>query len=387
MNRDSQLSFNLSAADGSVAKIRERLTSTGKSSKDLFPQRESLQFPDLDVTPVSPHPHALSKAVQWSDMAAIQAQLQSQSQAIESLTQALRSMERERESQHHHLQAIQEELQKLHEHEDEWVRAVDRARGSPETDRRIELWKREVSRELSNLRGQIDRATSLTSQEESFSAKLRREEMEHLRREVDQLKQQLRRQEEDLFHQQFEGREMRRQYERNCKTLENLTDSYRTHSLDLTKTLSQYQDTQRDVRQLKMTVTELKEEVRGLILREIHSSPVFPVLSTCKTDQESAERPVSHHEERPASDSEEDFSSIPSLGDVSSDDLSWVAERDVGRHGKPHATENFQLTESEDGTAASGLEEDVEKDVDSIDLDNELETPSESFQDLSVSDL
>uniref|UniRef100_A0A8C9VIA5 Uncharacterized protein n=1 Tax=Scleropages formosus TaxID=113540 RepID=A0A8C9VIA5_SCLFO len=385
MNWDTRFSSILSAADGSVAKMRERLTSAGKGSKDVFPQPEALRVPDLEVPPVSCPPQPLSLPVQWSDMTGIQAQLQSQNQAIESLTQALRFMERERDSQHRHLQALQEELQRLRDRENEWMRAGDRARGSPGAERRMELWKREVNREMSSLREQIDRAISLSNQEESFSSKLRREEVELLRREVDQLQQQLRKREEDLFHQQSETREVRRQYAQNCKTLENLTDSYRTHSLDLTKILSQYQDTQRDVRQLKVTVTELKEEVRGLILRERHSAPV---LTTFRADQESARRPVDHHEERSASDSEEDFSSTPSLGDVSSDDLSWLVERDTaGRRRKPHTSENFQLTESENGTGGSGLEEDAEKDEDSIDLNDEPETQSDSFQDFDVNDL
>uniref|UniRef100_UPI003AB0694D uncharacterized protein n=1 Tax=Centroberyx gerrardi TaxID=166262 RepID=UPI003AB0694D len=139
----------------------------------------------------------------------------------------------------------------------------------------MEQWRREVGRELSSLRGHITRATSLGNLEESFSSKLRREELEHLRREVDQLKTQLRRQEEDVFLQQSEARETRRQYERSCKTLEELTDSYRTHSFDLAKTVSQYTHTQQEVRQIRTTVSELKDEVRNLILRERQPTPLL----------------------------------------------------------------------------------------------------------------
>lgn len=90
------------------------------------------------------------------------------------------------------------------------------------------------------------------------------------------------RQEEDSFLQQAEARETRRQYEHSCKvhthcvrrlvfacgcavslrsltfplcafvqTLEDLTDSYRTHSTDLAKTVSQYSHTQEEVRQIR----------------------------------------------------------------------------------------------------------------------------------------
>ncbi|XP_070764985.1 uncharacterized protein [Enoplosus armatus] len=178
MNWDNQLSSILSVADGSVAKMRERLTSPGKFAK-----------------------------------------------------------------------GGEEEVRRLRER----VREGDESRRgqSPGAERRMEQWRREVGRELSSLRGHFTRATSLGNLEESFSSKLHREELEHLRREVDQLKTRLRRQEEDVFLQQAETRETRRQYEHSCKTLEELTDSYRTHSTDLAKTVSQYSRTQEEVRQMR----------------------------------------------------------------------------------------------------------------------------------------
>ncbi len=94
------------------------------------------------------------------------------------------------------------------------------------------------------------------------------------------------------------------------QTLEELTDSYRTHSTDLAKTVSQYSCTQEEVRQIRCvcvcmstrmyvyvwgfvsglsvnshvlqlisyhrtTVSELKEEVRRLILREREPTPLL----------------------------------------------------------------------------------------------------------------
>ncbi|KAG5850003.1 hypothetical protein ANANG_G00077670 [Anguilla anguilla] len=279
MNWDSELNSVLSAAESSVAKIRRQLATPGKYPKDMIPEREVSHMTDFKPPP-PPRPLpslALSPAPQWEDLAGIQAQLQSQNQAIESLTKALRSMESERQSQQLHLQALKEELRRLREREEarEQERVGGSASTSPGAERRMENWKREVGRELSSLRGHIDRAVSLTHQEESFSSKMQREEIEQLRREVDQLKQQLRRQEEDMFRQQSETREARRQSERSCKTLESLTDCYRTHSLDLTRTMSQHQSTQEDIRQLRLSVSELKDEVRGLTLRDRRPAPVL----------------------------------------------------------------------------------------------------------------
>ncbi|XP_076008954.1 uncharacterized protein LOC143002639 [Genypterus blacodes] len=224
MNWDSQMSSILSAADSSVAKMRERLTSPGKFSKggeDLFPVRERIHDSDLDRPPALPprSPFLLqaspchSPHIQRADLAALQTQLQMQSQSIESLNQRLRDMDRERQSQQHHIQMLQEEVQRLRE--DSRERDEAKRRQSPGAERRMEQWRREVGRELSSLRGHITRATSLGNLEESFSSKLHREELEQLRREVEQLKTRLRRQEEDAFLQQAENRETRRQYERS----------------------------------------------------------------------------------------------------------------------------------------------------------------------------
>ncbi|XP_054458910.1 dynactin subunit 1 [Anoplopoma fimbria] len=391
MNWDNQLSSILSVADGSVAKMRERLTSPGKFSKgveDLFPSRERICDSDLGPPAVPPRApllrqpsSSLSPAVQWADLAAIQSQLQIQSQAIESLTHKLHDVERERQSQQCHIQTLQEEVHRLREELRERERESRRG-PSPGAERKMEQWRREVGHELSSLRGHITRATSLSNLEESFGSKLRREELEHLHREVDQLKTQLRRQGEDAFLQQSEARETRRQYERSCKTLEQLTDSYRTHSSDLTKTLSQYSHTQQEVRQIRTSVSDLKEEVRRLVLKESQPSPL---LSAHTSGASPLPLPASHSRgvrvEEPDSDSE-DFSPTPSLAEVSSDDLSWLDDKDHALHQKPRVRLSVQSRRSDFAGPGSDLEDD-DNDDDLLDEDVNPDLGS----DLSLDDL
>ncbi|XP_042340165.1 histone-lysine N-methyltransferase, H3 lysine-79 specific [Plectropomus leopardus] len=372
MNWDNQLSSILSVADGSVAKMRERLTSPGKFAKggqDLFPVKERIHDSDLGPPALPPRglplrqsSAALSPTVQWADLAAFQSQLQIQSQAIESLTQRLQDTERERQSQQCQIQTLEEEVHRLREElrEREREMAESRRGQSPGAERRMEQWRREVGRELSSLRGHITRATSLGNLEESFSSKLRREELEHLRREVDQLKAQLRRQGEDVFLQQAEARETRRQYEHSCKTLEGLTDSYRTHSTDLAKTVSQYAQTQQEVRQIRTTVSELKEEVRRLILREHQPKPL---LSAHSSGASPLPLPGSHSRGVKAEDSDsEDFSPTPSLAEVSSDDLSWLDDKDPAFHQKPRVRLSVQSRRSNFSGPGSDLEDDDDDD-------------------------
>ncbi|KAM4629328.1 uncharacterized protein ACJ7VT_001672 isoform 1-T1 [Polymixia lowei] len=387
MNWDNQLSSILSAADGNVAKMRERLTSPGKFSKGKVSEmihNSDLDPPTLPLPPArSPLPQQLSSSlspgVQWADLAAIQSQLQMQSQAVESLTKKIHEMDRERQSQQHQIQTLQEEIRRLREESKERERERDEARRgqSPGAERMMEQWRREVGRELSTLRGHITRATSLGNLEESFSSKLRREELEYLRREVDQLKTRLRRQEEDVFLQQSEARETRRQYERSCKTLEELTDSYRTHSFDLAKTVSQYTHTQQEVRQIRLTVSELKDEVRNLILRERQPTPLLsPRTSALVPGAAPVPVPSSHsrrvrvQEAEPDSDSE-DFSPTASLAEVSSDDLSWLDDKEPALHQKsvPRVRLSTQSRRSELAGPGSDLDEEEEEDDDD---DNDL---------------
>ncbi|XP_026051002.1 coiled-coil domain-containing protein 157-like [Carassius auratus] len=359
MNWDQQLSSIISEADGSVAKMRERLTSHRRSyrgTEDVFPVREVTAGVDLKPS-----------AVQWSDLTAIQTQLQQQSQVIftpESLSS----------------RAAEETSDKLEEREQD----TGRRSLSPGPDRRIEQWKREMDRELSSLRAQINRAATLGNQEERgvalgnrqkrFSSKLRREELEQLRREVDILKNKLLRQEEDTFQLRSEARETRRQYEHSSKTLESFTDSYRTHSFDLARMVSQYQHTQQEVRDLRVTVSELKDEVRGLVLRETLPTPAPLTHKPVVTVKTSPQRRVS-------SGSDDDFSPTPSLGEISSDELdaSWLDEPEPQtRRRRRRVRLNSDITGSDLSDAGSGLDSN---------LGNDAEGVSDSPPDLSLSDL
>ncbi|XP_058494616.1 uncharacterized protein LOC131465756 [Solea solea] len=395
MNWDNQLNSILSVADGNVAKMRERLTSPrnfSKGGENVFPVRERIHASDLNppaLPPRAPLPTpSLSPGVQWTDLASLQSQLQMQSQAIESLNQKLHDMERERQSQQCHIQTLQEEVHRLREslRESERDRGESRRAQSPAAERRMEQWRREVERELSSLRGHITRATSLGNVEDSLSSKLRREELEHLRREVDQLKTRLRRQEEDVFLQQTEVRETRRQYERSCKTMEELTESYRTHSTDLSKTVSQYSHTQQEVRQIRTAVSELTDEVKSLILRDHEPTPLLSghVSGTSPFPLPHGRQGV--RVEAPDSDSE-DFSPTPSLAEISSDDLSWLDDKDSALHQKPRVRLSVQSRRSDFAGPGSDLEDvdDDEDDDRNCLLDDDLNPDLGS--DLSLNDL
>ncbi|XP_012721898.2 trichohyalin isoform X2 [Fundulus heteroclitus] len=383
MSWDSQLNSILSVADGSVAKMRERLTSAGKFPKGAE-VKESVVFTNLDppashaALPVHKPPSSLGSGVQWADLAAVQSQLQIHSQLIESLTQKLHDLEREKQSQQYHIQTLQEEVRSLRE--ELRVRSREREDLSSGVERRMEQWRMEVGRELSSLRGNIAQAASRGNLEESFSSTLRQDELQHLRRELDALKTRIRRQEEDTHLQQTEARETRRQYERSCKMLEELTGSYRTHSSELTKTLRQYSQTQQDVHQMRTTVSELKNEVRGLTLRGQESPPLLQAATSGASPllaPPSRSRGLRSDE---ADSDSEDFSPTPSLAEISSDDLSWLEDKDPAP--RRRAPPSVRSTPSDFAGPGSDAEDGGDDLLDGVDDDDrELES------DLSLKDL
>lgn len=192
-----------------------------------------------------------------------------------------------------------------------------------------------------------------------------------------------------MFLQQAEARETRRLYERSCK---EVTDSYRTHSTDLAKTLSQYSHTQQELCQIRTAMSELKEEVKSLVLRESEPTPFLSAHTSGASPL-----PRSHSRrvkvEEPDSDSE-DFSPTPSLAEVSSDDLSWLEDKDPALQQKPRVRLSVQSRRSHFTGPGSDLEED-EDDADNNDDDDDDEggdlldeDENQDFEsDLSLNDL
>uniref|UniRef100_A0A3P8VBY9 Cingulin-like protein 1 n=1 Tax=Cynoglossus semilaevis TaxID=244447 RepID=A0A3P8VBY9_CYNSE len=338
MNWDNQLNSILSVADGSVAKMRERLKSPGKISRvgEATERAQDSGHP-THLTRAAHHwpdYQSIGSSVQMTDLASIQSQLQIQSQAIESLTQKVHDMERAHHSQQFHIETLQEEVRRLRAELGERERERRELKGiqSPGTERRMEQWRREIGEELNSLRGHITRASSLGNLEESFSSKLRKKELENLQRDVNQLKTRLRQQEEDAMLQQAEARETRRRCERSFKTLEELTQSYRNHSADLAQTMSQYSHTQKEVCLIRNAVSEVKDKLRS-ILGERQQIP----LSTTHTPGVSPIPPPSGISKglRAVDSDSDDFSLTPSLAEISSDDLSWSDDKDLDLSQRP----------------------------------------------------
>ncbi|XP_068508234.1 kinesin-1 heavy chain isoform X3 [Syngnathus scovelli] len=255
MNWDRQVSSILSAADDSVANMRGRLSSLGNTSKreESFQFKEKFHDSDFDTLAVSaPSSSAqqvrpVNPGVQWADIASIQSQLQTQNQVImESLTKKLRDIEQEKQSQQFHMQTLQAEVDRL----------------------RQDLRGRRREKDFGGQEQVMSDVGTSAFPKDSWSSKTCRAELEHLRKEVEQLKTRLRRQEEAMMLQEKEAREHRRQCQHSSEQmLQELTDRYKSHSTDLAKRSFEY--VQKEVHHISNTVSELEGEVIRLRERQI----------------------------------------------------------------------------------------------------------------------
>ncbi|TSN30180.1 hypothetical protein Baya_9409 [Bagarius yarrelli] len=286
MTSSTECALELSGVRFETTVYGVALSRLSREREDLYPVRDLSHAVGLDLSA------PFTGAVQWTDLAAVQAQLQNQRQTIESLTQNLRSVARERDAQQRQIQALQEEVKRLRERLEDQAkeRVMKQDIEVPAVEMRIEQWKREVGRELSALRGHIDRTTSLGNREE------------------------------------------------------------------------------------RLAVSGLKDEVKGLILKD-RLSTAAEVLSKSSA----LEVPVAVEtspRRRLLSDSDDELSPTPSLGDVSSDDLdtSWLGDsaRKLRRHEWVARLSGSDLSDT-----ASGLGDSHER----------VGETSDSSPDLSLSDL
>ncbi|XP_041132965.1 stress response protein NST1-like isoform X2 [Polyodon spathula] len=394
MNWDTQLRSILSSTDGSLARIRERLNTAGSFSKDEL--GDSLDMKSLLYQEPSPsYLEPLPPRMERGDLAVVHTKLESQSRVIESLTQTVLRLEKDRELQQHRIQTLEEEVCRLRS------RGEEKQRRSQERglEGRVEEWKREVTSELYSLRAQLqreaERASSQGQQEIQDSKKLLREECKTLRREVDHIKLQLRRQEEELLNKASETREMKQSQERNSKTLEGLTDGYRSHSVDLSKVLSNHHYTEQEFKHISSSVMDLKEEVRSLKLsvgRLDQSSTLTARTGLRSSHVQGSHRTRQAGEPHPEpldqdSDLELSLSPCPSLGDISSDDLSSLPDLHSRKRRTAESKYAPGLSSELEGSDISETGSDLGDDGDVASFSADLNELSDSPCELNLSDL
>ncbi|KAH0618677.1 hypothetical protein JD844_018086 [Phrynosoma platyrhinos] len=287
------------------------------------------------------------------ELSAITKQLHSQAQVIESLTQAVQRLKQEKELQQQSISHLEEEIDRLRHSSQGGLESV--------LGHRMEGLKSEIRSLRQQVFQQSDGdctpdpfSTTGIMQDMLESKKVLWQEYECIRREVEQLKHKLDRQEEDLFNQM----------------LEDMMTTHKAQTRDLDKARSETQSTQQELSHVKCTVTELKEQVKSLHLEDkVYTMPIKEKSIRLKKSK----HPL--HLDALFSLSDDSVSEF-SLTDVSSDELfsePEIPQLDDDKISIP----SLELEENTSGGATGGM-------LDGAELSSELST---SLPELNLSDL
>ncbi|XP_077133199.1 coiled-coil domain-containing protein 159 isoform X2 [Ranitomeya variabilis] len=326
MSWDSKLDAVLTAADDSVAKIKERLYTRGDTSRDFCYDstvRRSVQYEYWSemkpASPCAPSAYTHPAAVSSEDMVNLSSQLLSQAKMITSLHQAIGRLERDRDLHIQRIQSLEDEVQRL---------AASRGLDVTESvlQRKMDGMRQELSSELCHLEARVRDSTTCASspslrsavsisQEMNETKRLMCKEFESLRRDSDYTRQRLRRQEDDLRQHITDGQELLRTQEKHGAALERIQSSHQVQTQELERARSDTQRAQREIVQLRSAMGDLLDDVRILEGKVHRASSAQPDHRYCRQSRELS-RFVS------TSSADDDFSEI-SLADISSEDTSY----------------------------------------------------------------
>ncbi|XP_041063724.1 golgin subfamily A member 6-like protein 4 [Carcharodon carcharias] len=380
MNWDTQLNSILNDTDCNVAKIKERLNTTGYYAKvGSLDKMEHIRFSDPISLPTEPsYLDMLSYKLPKEELMGIYRQLQSQGKAIECLQQALLRVETEKLQQQQKIRSLEEDIRQLQSRSEE--RNLDF-----QLERKMDDWRREMSNEMYSLREQVRQVDgrfihgkitiSSLMQEIQESKKDLCEEHDSLRREIDNMKHKIRRQEEELLNQISDTKELKRSQEKSRKILRELMNKYQSQLLDSSKSVHEREYAEQELTHIRSTVAGLKEQLRNIHLADNQTStPSKP--DTRKHYPKKQARTQSLNE-----DSDSSLSSTLSLVDISSDDdLSLSQDLDLDPPSKKGARycSAFCTEESERTPRTNYSDEDVSEDLEGL---------SDNPPELNLSDL
>ncbi|XP_051789221.1 uncharacterized protein LOC127529487 [Erpetoichthys calabaricus] len=295
---DLQLKSIMSATDGSTERIRERLISAGSAPKD--PTLGGINRREL--TPEVSLPSLVHPPL-WCSTGNKGILSETPSRALDVLSHTVWRLEKDSEQQQQRIQSLEDEIRRL--------RHLDAGKRDSRDllERRVEDWRKDVSTELYSLKEELRRQAD-RGQYDGRDRYLLREESETLQREAANMKQKIRGLQEDIGRLTSDLREVNATQDRNSQMLQKLIDSCQSQSLDISQAVCSHRTTEHEISQIRSSIKDLREEVRGWKSNLCKSDPLEPTGG-----------PPSE-----VDDSEPDLS----LGDLSSsDELSSLA--DVGR--------------------------------------------------------
>lgn len=197
--------------------------------------------------------------------------VEEQAELVSRLSNTVRELEKERETQATDIKRMKEEISRLNERLRE--KGVD-----IETERKLEQFKREVYSQLEFVLSQTKLGrSSLENSHRSDPAiinearRIIEDETESLQRDVEHLKTKLGKMEIEVHSTLSDSRDVLRKQERLDRVLSSLSENQRSQSRSLSSVVDERQSDSYEIRQLKHLVNQVRRQYSDLE-SELHSS-------------------------------------------------------------------------------------------------------------------
>ncbi|XP_002740990.1 uncharacterized protein LOC100369202 [Saccoglossus kowalevskii] len=289
MSRDWESKFSsiVRETEANLAKVRQRLGSSRSSIYDnsfrsYSPKRNiSGTYGVSHSSPTSSYPttsspektnlHTESADPSPALIAILNEKIEQQGKLIDNLSKEVQLLEKERDGMRNRMERYEDQL-----------RALDRRLSEKgidlQTERKIELWRREMKTELYEIQSKMhsqrasadmygDDMVSAISRELRESKTLLQEECDSLRRDIESIKTKLLNQEVDIASQLADTKNVSRKVERLGRNVNNITESHRSHNRDLNDTLQSNQSTQKHLTQIRAEMEKLLDSVTRIEAR------------------------------------------------------------------------------------------------------------------------
>ncbi|XP_070564379.1 myosin heavy chain, clone 203-like [Ptychodera flava] len=286
LNWESKFSSIVRETEANLAKVRQRLGNTRSSSYDngatYTPKVNfSGSYMTSYVSPTSFN-SPLSQTKSESQIVSsneptpglvvlLNEKIDQQTNLIENLTKQILSLEKDQDQLRNRMQNYEVHIRTLEKRLNE--KGVDL-----ETERKIDIWKKEVKTELRDLQTQLrfnksgdnrySEQVEFLSREMRDSKRVMQDENDSLRRDVESLKTKLLSHDEDLSSQLMETKDLGRRIERLDRNVGNVNDSQRRHNREMSDTLQSNQSTQLQITQIRAEMAKLLDTVTKIENKE-----------------------------------------------------------------------------------------------------------------------
>ncbi|XP_064372201.1 centriolin-like isoform X2 [Dromaius novaehollandiae] len=390
MSWEARLNSLLAETDSGVARAKQRLNMTNIPSKvdsqldkistanAVFDERLLGSQQRCPTCMGLPHCNMAAEK-----LAAITSQLHSQTKIIELLTQSVNRLKQEKEFQQqriNNLEGSEEDVQRLqnssYSNLETLLRRMDELKSEHhKQQQKVFHQPHEDCESHTAIHPTVNLHPSANSPGEmKESEKLLWQDYVCVRKELEQLKRKVNRQEEELLNQMSAADEMKRAQSRSCRVLEDLLSNRKTQSCSLDQPRMEMQSTQQELSHIRSAVADLKDQVKSLFLKAMPSAELVEKDRVHWKESKNLLREA----EGFSPSSGEDSTSELSLKDLSSDELSSTVEIKVPEDSKDISTLCFELEESNAEEEAGNM----------LDADNDLSSDlSDSLPELHLSDL